>query len=164
MFKQVLTSSLVVMALVLGCTKSEVSNAAPSTAASDFTLQDLQGNKVKLSDFKGRPVLIDFWATWCPPCRESVPGIEKIYKNYSGKGLVVLAISLDYGGWDGVKSFVAEHGITYTVLKGDEDVASKYNVHTIPMVIILNKNGKIYKRFLGLGEDDTLEKDIKDVL
>ena len=124
---------LFVIVLLFGCTnKSE----RATDAASDFKLQDLEGKTVKLSEFKGKPVLLDFWATWCPPCRASIPGIEKLHKSYGGKGLVVLGISLDQGGWDSVKDFVTESGITYTVLKGTDDVATKYNVRTIPMLVI----------------------------
>lgn len=152
---------LILFLLLFGCTnKSEQA----ADAASDFKLQDLGGKTVKLSEFKGRPVLLDFWATWCPPCRASIPEIEKLHKSYSSKGLVVLAISLDQGGWDSVKDFVTESGITYTVLKGTDDVASKYHVRTIPMLVIVDKEGKIYKRYLGLGEDDQLDKDVKSVL
>jgi len=152
---------LFVIVLLFGCTnKSE----RATDAASDFKLQDLEGKTVKLSEFKGKPVLLDFWATWCPPCRDSIPGIEKLYKSYSGKGLVVLGISLDEGGWDSVKDFVTESGITYTVLKGTEDVATKYHVRTIPMLVIVDKEGKIYKRYLGFGDDDQLDKDVRSVL
>jgi thiol-disulfide isomerase/thioredoxin len=152
---------LFVFVLLFGCTnKSE----RAADVASDFKLQDLDGKTVKLSEFKGKPVLLDFWATWCPPCRASIPGIEKLYKSYGGKGLVVLGISLDQGGWDSVKDFVTEYGITYTVLKGTDDVATKYSVRTIPMLVIVDKEGKIYKRYLGVGDDDQLDKDIRSVL
>lgn len=152
---------LVLFFLLFGCpNKSE----RTADAAADFKLQDLNGKTVKLSELKGKPVLIDFWATWCPPCRDSIPGIEKLYKSYSGKGLVVLGISLDQGGWDDVKSFATEQGITYLVLKGTDEVATKYHVRTIPMLVIVDKEGKIYKRYLGVGEDDQLEKDIQSVL
>lgn len=164
MFRKVLVVLVVAAALLIGCTRRDASDAASSTKASDFTLQDLNGKKVSLSDFKGKPVLLEFWATWCPPCRESIPGIEKLYKSYGTRGLVVLAVSLDQGGWDAVKAFASEQGITYTVLKGDEDVASKYQVRTIPMLLIMDKDGKIVKRYLGVGDDEELEKDIKAVL
>ena len=160
MFRKVLVLSILVMSLLFGCNARNETSAS----ASDFKLQDLNGKIVKLSDFKGKAVLIDFWATWCPPCREAIPGIEKLHKNYGGKGLVVLSISLDEGDWDSVKSFATEHGITYLVLKGTEDVASQFQVRTIPMLVIINKEGKIVKRYLGMGDDNELEKDIKTVL
>ncbi len=152
---------LIVFALLLSCTNR---SERTSNAAFDFMLQDMNGKNVKLADFKGKPVLIDFWATWCPPCRDAIPEIEKLHKSYSGRGLVVLGISLDEGGWDDVKSFITAHGMTYPVLKGTEEVATQYQVRTIPMLVIVDKEGKIYKRYLGLGNDDQLEKDIKSVL
>jgi thiol-disulfide isomerase/thioredoxin len=160
MFRKTLVVSIMVMALLFACTARNETSAG----ASDFKLQDLNGKTVRLSDFKGKPVLLDFWATWCPPCRASIPGIEKMQKTYSGRGLVVLGISLDEGDWESVKSFSAEAGITYTVLKGTEDVATQFQVRTIPLLVIINKEGKIVKRYLGFGDDEELEKDIKSVL
>jgi thiol-disulfide isomerase/thioredoxin len=159
--KRFVVLSIVAIALFAGCTD----RGAPLDAmASDFTLQDMSGKTLRLSDFKGKVVLLEFWATWCPPCRASAPGLEKLYKAYKDKGLVLLAVSMDEGGWDEVKSFIRENGITYTVLKGTEDVAVKYQVRTIPLMLVLNKEGKISKRYLGMGSDEELEKDIKSYL
>ncbi len=159
MFRKVLLVS--VMALLLGCTNGSGRSTA---SAADFKLQDLDGKTFKLSDFQGKPVLLDFWATWCPPCREAIPGIEKLYKKYSDKGLVVLSVSLDEGDWPSVKAFAAGAGITYPVLKGTDEITSEFQVRTIPMVVIINKEGKVVKRYLGFGDDDELEKDVKAVL
>ncbi len=162
MFKRFFAVSALIMAILFACTNRN--GQSGGTSASDFTLQDLNGKNIKLSDYKGKVVLLDFWATWCPPCRASIPSIEKIYKTYKDKGLVVLAVSLDEGGWDSVKSFIAEYGITYTVLKGTEDVAVNYQVRTIPMLLVLDKEGRISKRYLGFGSEEDLESDIKAVL
>jgi len=134
------------------------------TTASDFTLQDMNGRTVKLSEYRGKVVLIDFWATWCPPCRAEIPHIEKIHNAYKDKGLVVLAISIDQGDWDLVKSFLKSYGVTYTVLKGTDDVQMKYGVRTIPLTLILDKNGNIAKQYFGFGDEDDLEKHIKAIL
>ena len=123
----------------------------------------VQGEPVKEFQ-KGKAYLVEFWATWCPPCRASVPGIEKIYESFKDKGVVVLAVSMDDGGWDAVQSFVKENGIKYTVLKGNEDVAQKYQVRSIPMLLVLDKEGKISKRYLGFGSDEDLDRDIKAIL
>jgi thiol-disulfide isomerase/thioredoxin len=163
MFTQLRSVPFVVIALLLfGCTSGSDNNSRP--VASDFKLQDLNGKAIRLSDYRGKPVLIDFWATWCPPCRASIPAIEKLYKTYSPKGLVVLGVSTDQGGWDYVKSFTAEYGMTYPVLKGDDDVFSSYQVRTIPMIVLLDKKGEIVKRYLGFGGEDELEKEIKRLL
>jgi thiol-disulfide isomerase/thioredoxin len=133
--------------------------------ATDFTLQDLNGGgNVVLSEMKGRVVLLEFWATWCPPCRASIPGIERLHEKYKDKGVVVLAVSMDDNGWDAVQSFVKENGIKYTVLKGNEDIAEKYQVRSIPMLLVIDKEGKIVKRYLGYGSDEDVERDIKAIL
>jgi len=151
---------LVIVSLA-GCTRN--SGQSQATAA-DFTLQDMNGKNVKLSNYRGKVVLLDFWATWCPPCRAAIPGIEKLHEAYKEKGLVVLGVSLDEGGWDSVKSFITDYGITYTILKGTDDVAANYQVRTIPMLLILDKNGRISKRYLGFGNEEDLEKEIKAIL
>jgi peroxiredoxin len=162
MLKRYIIPAIVVMALAAGCTDK---GAQPgSLAAPDFTLQDMSGKTVKLSDQRGKVVLLEFWATWCPPCRAAVPGLEQLHKAYKDKGLVVLAVSMDQGGWDEVKSFVAEQHITYTVLKATDAVAEQYQVRSIPMTLILNKEGKISRRYLGMGSDEELERDVKAVL
>jgi cytochrome c biogenesis protein CcmG/thiol:disulfide interchange protein DsbE len=160
MSRKLLALSVVVIAFISGCTQRDRSD----TVAADFKLYDLSGKSVKLSDFKGKAVLLDFWATWCPPCRAAIPSIQRLHRNYGGKGLVVLGISTDQGGWDSVKSFVTEYGITYPILKGTADVFSEYQVRTIPMAVLLNREGKIVKRYLGFGGEDDLEKDVKAVL
>jgi len=159
MSKKLIFVLVAVLALQTGCTK----NKQPDTAA-DFTLQDMSGKNVRLSDYKGKVVLLEFWATWCPPCRASVPGLEKLHNNYKDKGLVVLAVSMDEGGWDEVRSFITEHRITYSVLKGTDDIAVQYQVRSIPLILVLNKEGKISKRYLGFGSDEDLEQDIKAIL
>jgi thiol-disulfide isomerase/thioredoxin len=161
MLTKVLIPSLLFAAMLAGCTMTGPSD---SNAAADFKLQDLSGKPVSLSDYRGKAVLIDFWATWCPPCRAAIPGLEKLHKSYASKGLVILGVSLDQGGWDSVTAFVQEQGITYAVLKGTDDVISDYQVRTIPMIVILNKEGKIVKRYIGYGADEELERDIKSLL
>src|SRR5512147_483916 len=141
MVKRILAALILTMSILSGCTNRNVPYGG-STAA-DFTLPDLNGNKIKLSDQKGKVVLLEFWATWCPPCRSSIPGLEKLHKTYKDKGLVLLAVSMDQGGWDEVRSFIASQGMTYIVLKGDDEVASQYQVRTIPMTLVLNREGKI---------------------
>jgi len=162
MFKKLLAAGIIILALLPGCISKE--KEAGSAAAPDFTLQDLSGKKVSLSGLKGSVVLLEFWATWCPPSRASVPGLERLHKSYGGKGLTVLAVSLDEGGWDKVRDFSAEHKITYSVLKGTDDVSTKYLVRMIPAMYLVDKQGIIRKQFLGEGNDAELEKEIKALL
>jgi peroxiredoxin len=162
MFKNLLATAIVILALLLGCTSKE--KEAASAVAPDFTLRDLSGKKVALSGLKGSVVLLEFWATWCPPCRASIPGIERLHKAYGNKGLTILAISFDEGGWDKVKDFVAEHKITYSVLKGTDDVSTKDLVRMIPAMYLVDKQGIIRKQHMGAGNDEELEKEIKELL
>jgi peroxiredoxin len=160
--KAIVMISIITLALFAGCTSKDKEGA--TAAAPDFTLQDVSGKKVRLADLKGRVVLLEFWATWCPPCRAEIPSIEHLHKQYGGKGLTILAVALDEGGWDVVKAFVAEQKITYTVLKGTEDVSAKYMVRLIPATFIIDKQGLIRKQFMGGGGNENVEQEIKALL
>lgn len=160
--KAIVVISIITLALIAGCTSREQEGA--TAVAPDFTLQDISGKKVRLADLKGRVVMLEFWATWCPPCRAEVPAIERLHTQYGGKGLTVLAIALDEGGWDGVRSFVADRKISYTVLQGTEDVSTKYMVRLIPSTVLIDKEGNIRKRYMGGGSNEALEQEIKALL
>ena len=160
--KTIVVFSVLALALFSGCTSKEKEGA--TAEAPDFKLEDLSAKKVRLSDLKGRVVLIEFWATWCPPCRAEIPAIERLHKEYGGKGLTVLAVSMDEGGWDEVKAFVKESKISYTVLKGTEEVSSKYKVRLIPATFLVDKQGNIAKRYMGGGTSEAVEQDIKALL
>ena len=163
MLKKALAVSFTAFVLFFGCTnKGEQASAEPT--APEFTLQDMNGNTVSLSNFKGKVVIIDFWATWCPPCRTALPGLERLYKAYNAKGLVVLGISVDQGGWDSVKEYGAGLGITYPILKGNDDVLVKYMVRSIPMLVITDRKGKMRKQHIGVKSEEDLENDVKALL
>ena len=161
--KKLALLSVMVFLLSVSCTREEKA-AVTGTLAPNFTLKDLDGKKVTLRDLKGKVVLLEFWATWCPPCRVSIPVIEKIYTNYRGKGLAILGISLDGGDWDSVKTFASEFGMSYPILQGDDDVSQKYMVRTIPLFVLLDREGNIRHRFLGAGNEEAIEKEIKALL
>jgi thiol-disulfide isomerase/thioredoxin len=161
MFKKVLAVSFMAL-LFFGCTNK--GEQASADAAPDFALQDMNGKTVSLSSFKGKVVIIDFWATWCPPCRAAIPGLERLYRVYNSKGLVVLGISVDQGGWDLVKEFETGLGVTYPVLKGTDEVSVKYLVRTIPMLVITGRDGKVRKRFIGVMNEEDLENEVKALL
>lgn len=153
---------LVLGAFAAGCTRAE--KAGKRTEAPDFTLQDLSGRSVRLSDLRGKVVLVEFWATWCPPCREALPVMERLHKAYQDKGLEILAVSMDDGEWEDVAKFVKAHGIGYSVLKGDEEVQNKYLVRVIPTLFLVDKEGMIVKQFVGGGSEDVLAREIRALL
>ena len=117
--------------------------------AANFTLPDLAGNNVSLSDFKGKPVYINFFATWCPPCRGEMPDIEKMYQKYKDRGLVVLAIDLNEDKAT-VQSFISQAGYTFKVLLDQNGVTSSdYNTSSIPVSVFVDKNGGIIATRVG---------------
>jgi len=135
---------LVVFLLIL-CKSEEL------TIAPDFTLQDISGKEVSLSDFKGKVIILNFWATWCPPCRKEIPVFIELYKKYKDEGLVIIGISLDREGEKVLIPFVKKFGINYPVLIGTKKVVDAYGgIRGIPTTFIIDKKGKIRKKHIGL--------------
>jgi peroxiredoxin len=117
--------------------------------APDFTLVDLDGNEVSLSDFRGQPVLINFWATWCPPCRTEMPDIAAAYEEHRDKELVVLAVNVEESA-DNVRGFADEDKVSFPVLlDGDGAVARQYRVRALPTSFFINRDGVIADVFYG---------------
>jgi len=123
--------------------------------APDFTLKDLTGKDVKLSEYLGKIVLLEFWATWCPPCRAAVPELVSLQYKYDTKGFVVLAVSIDEGGNPRGKltEFAEEYKMNYPVLLGDDEVAGDYSVHSIPTSFLIDRTGRIVKIYMGYIDD-----------
>jgi thiol-disulfide isomerase/thioredoxin len=134
-------------------------------AAPDFTLNDLSQKKIKLSNFKGKVVILNFFATWCPPCRAEIPELIKLYRLHKEKGLVILGVSLDMDVTpQELATFVRNSKITYPVLLGTTDLADKYQVNGVPTTIVINREGKTFKRHDGLVPSSNFEKDLGSIL
>jgi len=130
-----------------------------------WELKDVEGKAVKLSDFKGKVVVLDFWATWCPPCREEIPGFIELQKQYGKDGLVVIGVSLDEEGPSVVKPFIKKTQINYTIVMGNQEIAKAYgDVESIPTTFIIDGQGKIVKKHVGFSDKAAFEKDIKPLL
>lgn len=132
--------------------------------APSFTLLSVDGKKVSLSDFKGKIVIVDFWATWCPPCRKSIPdlvALQKKFKNY----LAVIGISVDMDTKENVAPFVKNNGINFTVLYATPDVIQAYgNINAIPTSFIIDKHGDIAFQHIGLTAKSVFINEIKKLL
>lgn len=142
-----------------------VTPATSSNRAPEFLLKDVAGHDVRLSDFRGQVIVVNFWATWCQPCRIEIPWFNDISDRYKDKGVVLLGISMDDGGAKDVEPFLKETPIHYRVLIGTEEVAEKYGgIFGIPTTIIIGRDGTIVTKHLGLTDKDEIENGIKRLL
>jgi len=138
--------------------------AGGERAAPDWQLPGLDGKTVKLSDFKGKVVVLNFWATWCPPCRKEIPDLIALHKKH-GNDLVVVGVSLDENGPAAVKSFVAKNGINYPVVMGDQRTASAYGgITAIPTTFVIDREGRIVGGIQGGADLSGFEAAIKPAL
>ncbi len=126
-----------------------------------FTLQDLNGNQVSLSEFRGKPVVINFWATWCGPCRVEVPHLEYLSKKYKDRGLVVIGLNNE-NNHQAVRDF-AESQISYTVLLDGHAQFLDYGVRAIPCTYYIDKNGIIQDRDVGFNGEGEMDRKIKNL-
>ncbi len=134
----------------------------PGNIAPDFELANLQGRKVRLSDFQGNVVLVDFWATWCPPCRMSMPHFQEIHQKYGDRGVTVLGISMDRGGPKMVEGFIKKTGYTFQILMSDFKVGQMFGgVPSIPTTFVIGPDGKVAAKFIGLRNKVEYERAIK---
>jgi peroxiredoxin len=133
--------------------------------AAEFSLKSVDGKIVKLSDYKGKVVVVDFWATWCPPCRKGIPDLISIQSEFK-KDVVVIGISLDQDKTlKDVGTFIKKYGINYPVVYGDEKVSKDYgNIQAIPTSFVIDKNGNIVDKHVGLVSKDTYVNKIKELL
>lgn len=133
--------------------------------APSFTLQDLNGKTVSLSDLKGKVVILDFWATWCPPCVIEIPHFIALYEQYKDQGFAMVGISVDREGVSVVKSFARKYQVNYPILMADGQVANAYGGITgIPTTFVIDSAGNIRHKYIGYQDKAVFETDIKALL
>ncbi|MDR3244702.1 MAG: TlpA family protein disulfide reductase [Elusimicrobiota bacterium] len=126
-----------------------LSNFVFAQKAVDFSLKDLNGKNIKLSDYKGKAVFLDFWATWCPPCRASIPAVIDLHKKTENNpSIAIIGINLSENKTK-VADFVKGYDMSYTILLGEQSIAAAYQVRSIPTFIIIDKEGKLVKKYVG---------------
>lgn len=134
-------------------------------AAPGFTLTSLDGKKVSLADYKGRPVLVNFWATWCAPCKLEMPWFEQFRQQYKGQGFEILGIAEDDASKDEIEKSVKKIGVSYPILLTDGKVAPKYGgVDYLPMSFFIDRNGIVVEETAGLASKDEIEANIKKTI
>jgi peroxiredoxin len=134
--------------------------------APDFTLRTLEGRSLKLSDFRGKVVLVNFWATWCGPCRVEMPMLVESYERYHSQGLEILGISMDDAGQEKqVADFVTERNVQYPILLGNSEVAGLYGgVRFMPESFLVDQNGNLVETNFGIENKDSFEQGIRQLL
>ncbi len=133
--------------------------------ATPWTLKDVDGKTVNLSDYKGKIVVLNFWATWCPPCRAEIPDFTSLQKEYQGKGVVIIGLSVDTVQPSEVATFAKKQGMNYPIVMSTDEIAQKYGAaDAIPVTIFIAPDGTIASTQVGMVDKDYLEKQVKALL
>ena len=135
------------------------------TLAPDFALKDLTDRTVRLSDFVGKIRIVNFWATWCPPCRKEIPHFQALTTKYGDRGVVIIGISVDQEELSTVQTFVESMKISYPILIADPAVIRAYgSVASIPTTFLIDRKGQIFRKYVGYRDQVVFEKDIRALL
>jgi peroxiredoxin len=164
---EIRTAARISIALALWCATAEgVCPVDAKVANLNFTFKDLDGKPVTLSAYKGKVVLLDFWATWCPPCRKEIPGFVELYNTYKSRGLVVIGVSMDEETPD-AKHFAAQYKMNYPILLGfgrEEDLKPAFGELPLPTSFVIARDGRICGRHDGLTAKEQVEREIAGLL
>ena len=168
MFLRALAVALVTTCSLLAAqTTPNPGQATPQLGqpAPDFTLPDSTGSPIKLSAYKGKVVLLDFWATWCTGCKVEIPWYVEFQNKYGKDGLTAIGVSMDDDGWKSVKPFLEEHKLNYPVVIANQDLANRYGgLPSLPMTLLIDRNGKIAESHAGMVDKYAFENKIKALL
>ena len=149
--------------LLSGAAQSAEQASEEQPLAPEFTLQSLAGGELSLSDFRGKLVLLNFWATWCMPCRQEMPSMEQLWQKYQNQGLVILAVSTDEGGPKRVQNFVKKLKLSFPVaLDPDSKVSDVYQVSGLPVSYLVDREGHLLAEITG-SEDWMSEKALRNI-
>lgn len=149
---------------MIGSTQPLTFGEVRGKEAPDFALQDLQGKQVKLSDFRGKAVLLNFWATWCGPCKIEMPWFVELQKQYGPQGFEIVGVALDDSGKDEIQKFAKEMGVNYTILQGQDAVGDAYGAIGLPTTFYIDRSGKIIDSASGLVSRSEIEDNVKKSL
>ena len=144
---------------------ADITEVSARKPAPDFTLTDSTGSPVTLSAFKGKVVLLDFWATWCGGCKVEIPWYMEFQNKYRDDGLSAIGVSMDEDGWKSVKPFLEEHKLNYPVVISNQDLANRYGgLSSLPVTLLIDRNGRIAEWHVGMVNKDAFESEIKTLL
>ncbi len=167
----VLATGFLLGCVIYGCSPARSAKAASLKpdkerhAAPDFALKDADGKTVRLSDYKGKVVLLDFWATYCGPCKIEIPWFMDFERKDKNRGFAVLGVDMDDEGWDAVKPFVNDVGINYRIVVGNDSTADKFGgIEALPTTFLIDRDGKIADVHVGLTSKSEFENAIEQLL
>lgn len=165
------TAGLLMMAGIIGCSSSHPVRAASvkpdkeRKPAPEFALKDADGKTVRLADYRGKVVLLDFWATWCGPCKIEIPWFMEFERKHKDKGFAVIGVSMDEDGWAAVKPFTEELKINYRIVIGSDSTAQLYGgVEALPTTFLIDREGKVASVHVGVTGKRDFENDIQQLL
>ncbi len=154
--------SLLLMLWLAGCGPGQLPTPREIP---DVRLRTLAGQEVSLQAFRGQVLLVDFWATWCGPCEQSIPELMRLQARYEKNGFKIIGISLDVQGASVVAPFVKKHGVNYTILLGDDEAAGAFGgIIGLPTSFLIDRQGRIVERFVGVRDNATYENVIRTLL
>jgi peroxiredoxin len=160
----VIATAILAVSLSYAQTSSNLIAASQRKPAPDFALQDSSGSTVRLSDQKGKVVLLDFWATWCGGCKTEIPWYVEFQDKYRGAGLSAVGVSVDGDGWKVVKPFLSEHKVNYPIVIADNELSKLYKVETLPVTLLIDRNGNIADWHVGMVDRAVFESEIRTLL
>ncbi|HEV3202406.1 MAG TPA: redoxin domain-containing protein [Bryobacteraceae bacterium] len=133
--------------------------------AAELALRDAIGKTAKLKQYRGKVVLLDFWATWCTGCKQEIPWFVEFQRKFGAKRFAVVGVSLDEGGWDVLKPFLAKSHVPYRMLLGDDATAQRYGISNMPDTFLIDRRGKVAAAYIaGLVDKDNIETNINALL
>jgi peroxiredoxin len=144
--------------------RAELAPEKDRKAATDFVLSDAAGKSVKLSSWKGRVVLLNFWATWCSGCKTEMPWFVELQTQYRDSGLNAIGVSLDQDGWKSVTPYLNEHGVNYTIVVGPPELGKQYGVEALPVTLLIDRDGRIAVTHVGLVPKPQYQAEIEALL